>query len=63
MPKNFKVYFDIVIGTKAVGRIVFELFMDITPKTATNFKELCTGEYGISAITKKKTMLCRLQIP
>ena len=54
MPKNFKVFFDIVIGTKAVGRVIFELFMDITPKTATNFKELCTGEYGISAITKKK---------
>jgi len=41
-----KVYLDITIGTKPAGRIVFELFTDLTPKTAENFRGLCTGEYG-----------------
>jgi len=46
MPKNPKVYMDFTIGSKAAGRVVFELYNDITPKTAENFRGLCTGEYG-----------------
>ncbi len=49
-----KVFLDIVIGTTAICRIVFELFSDITPKTAENFRGLCTGEYGFGKISKKK---------
>uniref|UniRef100_A0A8R1V7R6 Peptidyl-prolyl cis-trans isomerase n=1 Tax=Pristionchus pacificus TaxID=54126 RepID=A0A8R1V7R6_PRIPA len=42
-----QVFFDITIGGKAAGRIVMELFSDITPKTAENFRALCTGEKGV----------------
>ncbi|MES1905226.1 MAG: hypothetical protein MHPSP_001914 [Paramarteilia canceri] len=41
-----QVYFDIQIGSKNAGRIVFELFNDIVPKTAENFRALATHEKG-----------------
>ena len=48
-PSNPRVYFDIRIGPQQRGgRIVFELFHDVVPKTAENFRGLCTGEYGLS---------------
>ena len=47
------VYFDIVCENEPIGRIVFELFADV-PKTAENFRCLCTGEKGF---TKKRTPL------
>lgn len=54
MPKNPKVYMDFTIGSKAAGRVIFELYTDITPKTAENFRGLCTGEYGQGKLSKKK---------
>lgn len=48
-PRNPKVYFDITIGPQQRGgRIIFELFQDVVPLTAENFRGLCTGEYGMS---------------
>ncbi|AQZ18366.1 CPR3 (YML078W) [Zygosaccharomyces parabailii] len=41
-----KVFFDPAINGKKVGRIEFELYDDVVPKTAANFKALCTGEKG-----------------
>ncbi|KAJ3566430.1 hypothetical protein NP233_g7010 [Leucocoprinus birnbaumii] len=40
------VFMDIQIGETPAGRMKFELFSDIVPKTAENFRQLCTGEYS-----------------
>ncbi|OXM81136.1 peptidyl-prolyl cis-trans isomerase [Cryptococcus neoformans] len=41
-----QVYFDIAINNAPAGRITFKLFDDVVPKTAQNFRELCTGQNG-----------------
>jgi peptidyl-prolyl isomerase D len=41
------VFFDVSIGGRPSGRVIFVLFDDIVPKTAENFRSLCTGEKGI----------------
>ncbi|BAO40543.1 Peptidyl-prolyl cis-trans isomerase [Kluyveromyces marxianus] len=41
-----KVFFDTSINGTKMDRIEFELYDDIVPKTAENFRALCTGEKG-----------------
>ena len=36
---------DVTMGGQPIGRIKMELFADICPKTAENFRQLCTGEF------------------
>lgn len=33
------VFFDITIGDKSAGRVIFSLYSDLVPKTAENFRE------------------------
>lgn len=44
--QNPQVYFDIKIGSEKVGRIIMMLRSDIVPRTAENFRCLCTHEKG-----------------
>ena len=43
-PHNPVVFFDIKVGGTEIGRILMELYADVTPKTAENFRQFCTGE-------------------
>merc|ERR1711879_873499 len=52
MGSNPQVFFDISIGGSPAGRIVMELRADVVPKTAENFRALCTGEKGTGSSGK-----------
>ncbi|CAL8234500.1 unnamed protein product [Arctogadus glacialis] len=47
-------YFDVELNREPVGRIVFQLFSDLCPKTSKNFLCLCTGEKGTGKTTGKE---------
>lgn len=47
MSENPVVFFDISIGGSPKGRIEMELRADVVPKTAENFRCLCTGEKAV----------------
>lgn len=44
------VFFDISVGSQKIGRIKLELFADICPRTAENFRQFCTGEAKRSSL-------------
>ncbi|CAG9580228.1 unnamed protein product [Danaus chrysippus] len=52
-PQRDRVFMDISIGGLPSGRIVFELFNDVAPKTAENFRALCSGDMGVGKVTGK----------
>jgi len=47
-PKRSKVYFDVSADGVALGRINMELFNEVVPRTAENFRQIATGEAGFS---------------
>lgn len=49
------VFFDITIGNKPAGRVIMKLRSDVVPKTAENFRALCTGEKGFGY---RKSLIC-----
>ena len=49
-PDNPVVFFDITIGGQPSGRILMELYKDVCPKTAENFRQLCTGEFKLNGV-------------
>lgn len=51
--ERVRVFMDISIGGLPSGRLVFELFNDIAPKTAENFRALCAGDMGVGKNTGK----------
>lgn len=46
LAENPKVAMDVTIGGEPAGTIEAELFADVVPKTAENFRVLCRGEQG-----------------
>ncbi len=46
LAENPKVAMDVTIGGEPAGTIKAELFADVVPKTAENFRVLCSGEEG-----------------
>ncbi|KAA1467400.1 hypothetical protein DENSPDRAFT_812980 [Dentipellis sp. KUC8613] len=48
-----RVFMDFAIGDSPVGRVIFELYNDSAPKTAENFRALCTGEKGLSPLSER----------
>ncbi|KAJ0504756.1 putative peptidylprolyl isomerase [Helianthus annuus] len=50
---NPRVFLDISINGGRPERMIIELFANIVPKTAENFRLLCTGTKGIGPHTKK----------
>ena len=48
------VYLDMSVGGKSIGRLIFELASDLVPRTVENFRQLCTGEAGVSRTTRAR---------
>lgn len=51
-PSNPRVFLDMTIDGEKAGTITMELYANVVPKTAENFRCLCTGEKGTGASGK-----------
>ena len=49
-PDNPVVFFDLSVGGQSIGRIVMELYKDVVPRTAENFRQFCTGEFRLNGV-------------
>ncbi len=62
--KRARVFFDIApFGNNPGGRIVFELYNDITAATAENFRQLATCEHGVGTNGKPLCYKGALNVP
>jgi Cyclophilin type peptidyl-prolyl cis-trans isomerase/CLD len=50
---NPRVYLDLDLGGEPLGRLAIELYADVVPRTAENFRALCTGEAGMGSKGKR----------
>ena len=62
--ENAQTFFDIEIGNKEdpfkiSGRVIFEIFSKQVPKTAENFRTMCTGE-NKSELSYKETLFSKI---
>eukprot|EP01059_Diplonema_ambulator_P025395 TRINITY_DN42430_c0_g1_i1.p1 TRINITY_DN42430_c0_g1~~TRINITY_DN42430_c0_g1_i1.p1 ORF type:complete len:282 (+),score=74.29 TRINITY_DN42430_c0_g1_i1:63-908(+) len=55
-PNNPVVFFDMESGGQKLGKVVMELYADVVPKTAENFRQLCTGEAGMCKNARGKPL-------
>lgn len=50
---NPRAFLDVEIGGEPLGRLAIELYADVVPRTAENFRALCTGEAGVGKKGKR----------
>merc|ERR1712179_867672 len=55
-----RVFFDITADGAPLGRVEFELYSDIVPKTAENFRALCTGVKRVEAMGSSSGKVSKL---
>lgn len=60
IPTRTRVFLDVQCGPDYFGRIVIELFNDKTPKTAENFRTICTTPSASEALTYKGSRFHRI---
>lgn len=50
MSTTSRPFLDFAVEGEPLGRVVFELFDHIVPKTTANFRALCTGAKGVNEL-------------